>query len=45
MVQFLKEGESIETMEGVCEVGLLLVDNGVSDSNVFELTVCLVDPV
>ena len=42
MVKFLEERESIEAMEGVYEVGLLLVYDGVGSSDVFEAVVCLV---
>ena len=42
MIEFLEEGESIKTMEGVYEVGLLFVDDGVGSSDVFEAVVCLV---
>ena len=42
MVKFLEEGESIETMDGVYEVGLLFVYDGVGSSDFFEVAVCLV---
>ena len=42
MVEFLEEGESIETMDSVYEVGFLFVYDGVSGSDVFEMAVCLV---
>ena len=42
MVKFLEEGKSIETMEGVYEVDLLLVYDGVCGSDVFEMVICLV---
>ena len=42
MVEFLEEGESIETMDGVYEVGFLFIYDGVSSSDVFEAAVCLV---
>ena len=45
MIEFLDEGESIETMEGVYEVGFLFIDDGVSGSDIFEATVCLVGAV
>ena len=45
MIEFLEEGESIETMEGVYEVGLLFVDDGVSGSDVFKAAICLVGTV
>ena len=45
MIEFLDEGESIETMEGVYEVGFLFVDDGVSGSDIFEATVRLVGAV
>ena len=45
MVEFLEKGESIEVMEGVYKVGLLLIDNGISGSDVFEVVVCLVSTV
>ena len=45
MIEFLDEGESIETMEGVYEVGFLFVNDGVGSSNVFETAICLVGTV
>ena len=45
MVEFLEKGESIKVMEGVYKVGLLLIDNGISGSDVFEVVVCLVSTV
>ena len=42
MVKFLEEGESLEMMDGVYEVGLLLIYDGVGSSDVFEAAVCLV---
>ena len=45
MIEFLEEGESIEAMEGVYEVGFLFVYDGVGGSDVFETTVCLVGTV
>ena len=45
MIEFLEEGESIKTMEGVYEVGFLFVDDGVSGSDVFKAAVCLVGVV
>ena len=42
MVEFLEEGESIEAMDGVYEVGFLFVYDGVGSSDVFEVAVCLV---
>ena len=45
MVEFLEEGESIKMMEGVYEVGLLFIYDGVSGSDVFETVVCLVGMV
>ena len=45
MVEFLEEGKSIETMEGVYKVGFLFVDDGVGGSDVFKTTVCLVGAV
>ena len=42
MVEFLEEGESIETMEGVYKVSFLFVYDGVGSSDVFETAVCLV---
>ena len=45
MIEFLEEGESIETMDGVYKVGFLFVYDGVGSSDVFEATVCLVGAV
>ena len=45
MVEFLEEGESIKAMEGVYEVGLLFVYDGVGSSDGFEVTICLVGTV
>ena len=45
MIKFLDEGESIKTMEGVYEVGLLFIYDGVGSSDVFEAAVCLVGTV
>ena len=45
MIEFLEEGESIKTMEGVYEVGLLFVYERVGGSDVFETTICLVGTV
>ena len=45
MIEFLEEGESIETMEGVYKVGFLFIDDGVGGSDVFKATVCLVGVV
>ena len=45
MIEFLEEGESIETMEGVYEVGLLFVDDGVGGSDVFKAAICLVGTI
>ena len=45
VVEFLEERESIKTMEGVYKVGFLLIDDGISGSDVFETTVCLVGMV
>ena len=45
MIEFLEEGESIKTMEGVHKVSFLLIDDGISGSNVFEMVVCLVGVV
>ena len=42
MIEFLEEGESIETMEGVYKIGFLFVYDGVGSSDVFEVAVCLV---
>ena len=41
MVKFLEDGESIKAMDGVDEVGFLLINEGIHSSNVFEMTVCL----
>ena len=45
MVEFLDEREPIEAMEGVYKVGFLFVDDGVSGSDVFKATICLVGTV
>ena len=45
VVEFLEEGESIEAMEGVYEVGFLFVYDRVGGSDVFEMTICLVGMV
>ena len=45
MVEFLEEGESIETMDGVYKVGFLFVYDGVCCSDVFEAAICLVGVV
>ena len=45
MVEFLEEGESIKAMESVYEVGFLFIYDGISGSDVFEMTVCLVGMV
>ena len=45
VVEFLEEGESIETMEGVYKVSFLFIYNGVGGSDVFEAAVCLVGAV
>ena len=45
MIEFLEEGESIKTMEGVYEVGFLFVYDGVGSSDVFEVAICLVGTV
>ena len=45
VVEFLKERESIKTMEGVYEVGFLFVYDGVGGSDVFEVAVCLIGMV
>ena len=45
MVEFLEEGESVETVDGVYEVGFLFVDDGIGGSDVFKATVCLVGAV
>ena len=45
MVEFLEKRESIEVMEGVYEVSLLLVDDDISGSDVFEMVICLVGMV
>ena len=42
MVEFLEEGESIKTMEGVYKVSFLFVYDRVGGSDVFEAAVCLV---
>ena len=45
MVEFLEEGESIETMEGVYEIGFLFVYDRVGGSDIFEMAICLVGTV
>ena len=45
MMEFLEEGESIETMEGVYKIGFLLVYDRVSGSDIFETAICLVGMV
>ena len=45
MIEFLEEGKSIEAMEGIYEVGLLFVYDGVCSSDVFEAAICLVGTV
>ena len=45
MIEFLEEGESIKTMEGVYEVGFLFIDDGIGSSDVFEAAICLVGTV
>ena len=45
MVEFLEEGESIKTMEGVYKVGFLFVYDRVGGSDVFEAAICLVGTV
>ena len=45
MIKFLEEGESIETMEGVYEVGFLFKYDRIGSSDVFETTICLVGAV
>ena len=45
MIECLEEGESIEAMEGVYEIGFLFVYDRVSSSDVFEVVVCLVSTV
>ena len=45
MIEFLEEGESIETMEGVYKVGFLFVYDRVGSSDVFEMAICLVGMV
>ena len=45
VIEFLEEGESIKTMEGVYEVGLLFVYDGVGSSDIFEAAICLVGTV
>ena len=42
VIEFLEEGESIETMEGVYKVGFLFIYDGVGGSDIFEAAVCLV---
>ena len=45
MIEFLEEGESIEVMEGVYEVGFLFIYDRVSSSDIFETAVCLVGAI
>ena len=45
MVEFLKERKSVKAVEGVYEVGLLFVYDGVGGSDVFEVAVCFVGMV
>ena len=45
MIEFLEEGESIETMEGVYKVGFLFVNDGVGGSDIFKAAICLVGVV
>ena len=45
MIEFLEEGKSIETMEGVYKVGFLFVYDRVGSSDVFEAAICLVGTV
>ena len=45
MIEFLEEGKSIETMEGVYKVGFLFVYDGVGGPDVFEAAICLVGAV
>ena len=45
MIEFLEEGESIEVMEGVYEVGFLFVYDRVGGSDIFEVAVCLVGTI
>ena len=45
MVEFLEEGESIKTMEGVYKIGFLFVYDRVGGSDIFETAICLVGTV
>ena len=45
MIKFLEEGESIETMEGVYEIGFLFVYDRVGGSDVLEAAICLVGAI
>ena len=45
VVEFLEEGESIETMECVYKIGFLFVNDRVGGSDVFEMAICLVGTV
>ena len=45
MIEFLEEGESIKTVDGVYEVGFLFIYDGVGGSDVFEAAICLVGTV
>ena len=45
MVEFLEEGESIETMEDVYEISFLFVYDRIGGSDVFEMAICLVGTV
>ena len=45
MIECLEEGESIEVMEGVYEIGFLFIYDRVSGSDIFETAICLVGTV
>ena len=45
MIEFLEEGESIETMEGVYKISFLFIYDRVSGSDIFETAICLVGTV
>ena len=45
MIEFLEEGESIETMEGVYKISFLFIYDRVGGSDIFETAICLVGTV
>ena len=42
MVEFLEEGESAKTMDGVDKISFLFVDEGICGPDVFKTMICLV---